>query len=54
MLMPYKIEKKLEKLKHYDICEKEKTRFIKNLYKLAYISYELYIEESQTNETFKS
>ena len=43
----YNIQEKIKQLKDYDIDEDRKIQFIENLYKLANISYDLYIKNWQ-------
>lgn len=47
--MHYKIQEKVERLKCDHIPENKKIEFIENLYKLANVSYELYLKESENN-----
>ena len=47
--MQYKIDEKVERLKCDHIPEDQKIQFIESLYKLAHVSYELYLKESENN-----
>jgi hypothetical protein len=48
--MPRNYEEKLKYLKDYDVSDEKKIELIDKLYKLANISFDMFIEENKESE----